>query len=220
MATRLKRWLVAALVALLTLLIAHWFDAGVLADAQLRAGHPGLLFDLAPIAHMLTAAGVVVLALAAWWSRSLLVGVCYALVGGCLVFLPAMYWAFDSVTHGRSTPLAPQPIASWLGDWFLALSTGVTGAVFTLAAAMLLSGLVVIERLLSGKPLQDLVDLLFKPIEESIKYPKRWGFILILLGVVLLLGDGLSGGGKIHMNPGGLLVPVPTVLAALGSASP
>ena len=90
MATQPRRWLVAALVALLTLLIAHWFDAGVLTDAQLRAAHPGLLFNFGPVAHMLTAAGVVVLALAAWWSRSLLVGACYALVGGFLVLLPAM----------------------------------------------------------------------------------------------------------------------------------
>jgi hypothetical protein len=164
MATRLKRCLVAALVALLTLLIAHWFDAGVLTDEQLRAAHPGLLFNLAPVAHMLTAAGVVVLALAAWWSRSLLVGACYALVGGYLVFLPALYWKFGwvmTITYGpgmnipgmdivpASTPIAPQPmapspIASTLGDWYSTVSAGVTGAVFTLAAAMLLSGLVVI----------------------------------------------------------------------------
>ena len=177
MATQPRRWLVAALVALLTLLIAHWFDAGVLTDAQLRAAHPGLLFNFGPVAHMLTAAGVVVLALTAWWSRSLLVGACYALVGGFLVLLPAMYWAFDSVTYiwtlpgmqfpaPGSTPLAPppiapdaivrpsivpQPIASTLGDWYLAVSAGVTGAVFTLAAAMLLSGLVVIASVLRAR---------------------------------------------------------------------
>jgi hypothetical protein len=168
MATQLRRWLVAALVALLTLLIAHWFDAGVLTDAQLRSGHPGLLFDLGPVAHILTAAGVFALALAAWWSRSLLVGVCYALVGGFLVLLPVLYWKFDSVTPGGSMPgwdiaamstpiaaqpiwarpMAPGPIASTIGDWYLAVSTGVTGAVFTLAAAMLLSGLVVIASVL------------------------------------------------------------------------
>jgi hypothetical protein len=160
MATQLRRWLVAALVALLTLLIAHWFDAGVLTDAQLRAAHPGLLFNFAPVAHMLTAVGVVVLALTAWWSRSLLVGTCYALVGGFLVFLPALYWAF-SVKNVISTPLVepgfwPQPIAahpfaSTLGDWYLAVSAGVTGAVFTLAAAMLLSGLVVIASVLRAR---------------------------------------------------------------------
>lgn len=165
----------AALVALLTLLIAHWFDAGVLTDGQLRAAHPGLLFDFGPVAHMLTAAGVVVLALTAWWSRSLLVGACYALVGGFLAFLPAMYWKFDWVTLIRSLPgwdvlpptppapqslaplsippqsILPEPIASAIGDWYLAVSTGVTGAVFTLAAAMLLSGLVVIGSVLRAR---------------------------------------------------------------------
>jgi hypothetical protein len=172
MATRLKRWLVAALVALLTLLIAHWFDAGVLTDEQLRASHPGLLYNLGPVAHMLTAAGVVVLALAAWWSRSLLVGACYALVGGYLVFLPALYWKFGWVmtitrepgwdivppsmpiaptTQIAPQPMAPSPIASTLADWYFAVSTGVTGAVFTLAAAMLLSGLVVIASVLRAR---------------------------------------------------------------------
>jgi hypothetical protein len=174
MATQLRRSLVAALVALLILLIAHWFDAGVLTDAQLRAAHPGLLFNFGPVAHLLTAAGVVALALTAWWSRSLLVGACYALVGGFLVLLPAMYWAFDSVTYISSNPgmdfpvpgypllapqpieplaivrqsIVPQPIASMLGDWYMTVSAGVTGAVFTLAAAMLVSGLVVIALVL------------------------------------------------------------------------
>ena len=175
MAARLRRWLVAALVALLTLLIAHWFDAGVLTDGGLRAAHPGLLFDFGPVAHMLTAAGVVVLALTAWSSRSLLVGACYALVGGFLVLLPAMYWKFDWVSYiwimpgsfvpGSAPPapqslaplsippqsILPQPIASTIGDWYLAVSTGVTGAVFTLAAAMLLSGLVVIGSVLLAR---------------------------------------------------------------------
>ncbi len=170
MATQLRRWLAAALVALLTLLIAHWFDAGVLTDGQLRAAHPGSLFYFAPVVHMLTAAGVVVIALAAWWSRSLLVGTCYALVGEFLVLLPAMYWKFYSVKYVIPTPLAepglmphpippqplnqllvPQPSASWLGDWYLAVSTGVTGAVYTLAAAMLFSGLAVIALVLRAR---------------------------------------------------------------------
>lgn len=171
MATRLKRWHVAALVALLTLLIAHWFDAGVLTDEQLRAAHPGLLLYLGPVAHMLTAAGVVVLVVTAWWSRSLLVGAGYALVGGYLVFLPALYWKFDWVTtittqpswvltfsstplaprSLAAQPLAPSPIASTLGDWYSTVSAGVTGAVFTLAAAMFLSGLVVFTSVLRAR---------------------------------------------------------------------
>jgi hypothetical protein len=147
MSIQFRRWLEPAIVALLVLTVAHWFDAGVLAEARLRAGRtydPSNLYNLIPIAHLLTAAGVVALVLAACRSRSLLVGVAYALVGGFLVSLPATFWAFDSVTNDRSAPLAPQPIAGTLGDWFSAVSTGVTGAVYTLAAAMLLSGLALI----------------------------------------------------------------------------
>jgi cytochrome b561 len=38
----------------------------------------------------------------------------------------------------------PQPIVNTVADWNMAISHGVTGAVYTLAGAMLLSGLAVI----------------------------------------------------------------------------
>jgi hypothetical protein len=143
---RLGRELVAAVVALLTLLIAHWFDAGVLADARVRGAatfDQSPFFALMPIAHLLTAAGVVALVLAAWWSRSLIVGVGYAIVGGVVVFLPTMVTTV-AISVNDAPTLAPEPIATLLTTWFLTISTGVTGAVFTLGAAMLLSGLAVI----------------------------------------------------------------------------
>jgi hypothetical protein len=150
MLSQFRRWFVAALVAVLALLIGHWFDAGVLADAVRRAGvtfDPGPVFYLTSVAHLLTAAGVVALAVAAWRSQSLFVGVGYAVVGGFLVFLPALVWAFATSVNGAPT-VAPQPIASTLVQWYLTLATGVTGSVFTLAAAMLLSGLAVIGSVL------------------------------------------------------------------------
>jgi hypothetical protein len=150
MLIQLRRSLLAALVAVLVLAIAHWFDAGVLVDAQRRAGttfDPGPLNYLTPVAHLITAAGVVALALAAWWSRSLLVGVGYALFGGFLVLLPATVWAFATSVNGAATP-APEPIATALGNWYFTVGTGLTGAVFTLGAAMLLSGLAVIGSVL------------------------------------------------------------------------
>jgi hypothetical protein len=150
MLIQLRRSLLAALVAVLALAIAHWFDAGVLVDAQRRAGttfDPGPLFYLTPVAHLLTAAGVVALALAAWWSRSLIVGVGYALVGGFLVLLPATVWAFATSVNGAPTP-APEPIATALSNWYFTVATGLTGAVFTLGAAMLLSGLAIIGSML------------------------------------------------------------------------
>jgi hypothetical protein len=48
----------------------------------------------------------------------------------------------------RAPPPAPEPIANALGNWYVSVSAGVTGAVFTLAAAMLLSGLAVIASVL------------------------------------------------------------------------
>jgi hypothetical protein len=153
MLIQLRRSVVAAFVALLALFVAHWFDAGVLVDAQRRAGttfDPSALFYLTPVAHLLTAAGVVALALAAWRSRSLLVGVGYAIVGGFLVLLPATVWAFATSVNGAPTP-APEPIATALANWYFTVAAGLTGAVFTLAGAMLLSGLAVIASTLRAQ---------------------------------------------------------------------
>lgn len=145
-----RQSLIAAAVALLVFTIADWFDAGVLREAQRRTAmtfDPGPFFDLMPVAHLLTAAGVVAVVLAAWWSRSLLVGVGFTLVGGFLVLLPATVWAFATSVNGAPPP-APEPIANALGNWYVSVSAGVTGAVFTVAAAVLLSGLAVIASVL------------------------------------------------------------------------
>jgi hypothetical protein len=153
MQIRARRSLVAALVALLVLLIAHWFDAGVLVDARNGFSYsydPVPLVDLTAIAHIVTAAGVVAIALAGWRSRSLAVGIGYAVVGGFLVFLPPLIWSVAVSVNGAS-PVAPQPIANALWSWDSTLETGRIGAVFTLAAAMLLTGVAVIWSVLQGR---------------------------------------------------------------------
>lgn len=153
MQIRARRSLVAAVVALLVLLIAHWFDAGVLVDARNGFSYsydPVPLVDLTAIAHIVTAAGVVAIALAGWRSRSLAVGIGYAVVGGFLVFLPPLIWSVAVSVNGAS-PVAPQPIANALWSWDSTLETGRIGAVFTLAAAMLLTGVAVIWSVLQGR---------------------------------------------------------------------
>jgi hypothetical protein len=153
MSARLKRSLVPALMAPAVLLVAHWFDAGVLVDAQSQAGRtydPAPLMDLMVVAHVLTAAAAVALALVAWRSRSVFVGVGYVLVGGFLVCLPAIVWAF-AVSVDGAPPFAPAPIATTMFGWFTLLATGVTGAVFTIAGGMLLSGLAVIWSILHDR---------------------------------------------------------------------
>jgi len=169
MQTLLGKSLVAMLVAVLALAIAHWFDAAVLVDAQRRAGvtfEPGPLFYLTPVAHLITAAGVVALALAAWWSRSLLIGVGYAVVGGFLVLLPATVWEFATSVNGAPAP-APEPIATALGNWYFTLATGVTGSVFTLGAAMLISGLAVIGRALRAPRREPVAEPATAPPPQS-----------------------------------------------------
>ena len=67
-------------------------------------------------------------------------------VGGFLLFLPVLFWAFAVGVNGA--PTAPQPIASTLTSWEMTLAPGVTRAVFTLAGAMFLSGLAVVGSVL------------------------------------------------------------------------
>ena len=169
MSAQLKRSLVAALMAPAVLLVAHWFDAGVLVDALRQAGYtydPAPLMDLMVVAHVLTAAGAVALALVAWRSRRVLVGVGYVIVGGFLVCLPAIVWAFAVSVHGAA-PIAPAPIAKTFNEWFVALGTGVTGAVFTIAAGMLVSGLAVIWSVLQDRRSANAALPATEPVAQS-----------------------------------------------------
>lgn len=146
MAGKLPRSLIAALVAAVALLIAHWFDAGVLHDAQIRAGFTydtAPLVDLTVVAHILTAAGALIVVSCAWWTRSRAVGIGFTIVGGLLATLPAITWAYALSINGAS-PTLPEPIASTLTNWFFSLEVGVTGAVYTIAGAMFLAGLAVL----------------------------------------------------------------------------
>ena len=161
MSTQFRRSIVAGVIAALALLVAHWFDAGVLVDARARAQATfdfGQTADLMPVANLVTAAGVLAISLAAWWSRSLLIGGTFAIIGGFVVFLPFLFWNFTLTLNGIP-PLTPEPIARPINDLYMTLATGVTGSVFTLGGAMLLSGLAVIWSVLrSGRAIADVTN--------------------------------------------------------------
>jgi hypothetical protein len=59
--------------------------------------------------------------------------------------------AGDAANVHGAPALAPQPIASILSSWYLNLDIGVTGAVYTLAAAMFISGLAVVGSVLLSR---------------------------------------------------------------------
>lgn len=141
MTVSIRRSLVAAAVALLALAIAHWYDAGVLAELGRRNHYDyntSAISYAMPVAHLITGLGAVAIVLAAFWSRTILLSVGYVLVGGFLVFIEAMVEALN----GR-VALAPEPITTTLNQWFYTLATGSTGAVFTLGGVMFLAGLAV-----------------------------------------------------------------------------
>jgi hypothetical protein len=143
-------------VAIAALLLAHWFDAGVVADAQVRAGSTydtGSLMNALVLARLLTAAGVVAVAAAGWRARTNVVGIGYAIVGGFVATLPATVWAFAANVNGRP-PILPDAIARPMTDWWLSLEAGVTGAVYTIAAVMLIVGLAVLGSNLTKKRAQ------------------------------------------------------------------
>jgi hypothetical protein len=141
MKVSIRRSLVAAAVALLALAIAHWYDAGVLAELERRNHYDyntSAISYAMPVVHLITGLAAVAIVLAAFWSRTILASVGYVLVGGFLVFMEAMVEALN----GR-VALAPEPITTVLNQWFYTLATGVTGAVFTLGGVMFVTGLAV-----------------------------------------------------------------------------
>jgi hypothetical protein len=146
MPDQLRRAAIATLVALVALPVAHWFDAGWLADAQVRAGRTYEMspyVDMTVVAHLLTAGAVVAVVWAAWWARSSVVAFGYMIVGGFIATLPALVWTF-AVRINDAPARLPDPIASTMTHWWFTLEAGVTGAVYTIAAAMLIVGLAVL----------------------------------------------------------------------------
>jgi hypothetical protein len=128
------------------LLLANWFDAGVVADAKIRAGSTydsGPLMNAVVLARLLTAAGVIAVVAAGWWTRSNIAGIGYVAVGGFVATLPATVWAFAFQLNGKP-PVLPDAIARPMNDWFFSLEAGVTGAVYTISGAMFIVGLAIL----------------------------------------------------------------------------
>ena len=156
MSTPIRRSAIAALVAVAALLLAHWFDAGVVADAQIRFGRTfdaGSFANAMTMDRLLTAAGVVAVVAAGWRARTNVVGIGYAVVGGFVATLPATGWAFAANVNGRP-PILPDPMARTMGEWLVSLEAGVTGAVYTIGAVMLIVGLAVLGSNLTRKRAQ------------------------------------------------------------------
>jgi hypothetical protein len=136
-----------AILALLAggaiLVVARWFDAEVLREAQ---GRMAATFEVAPfiwslsLGYVITAAAVLLVGLLAWWSRSLLVAIVYSLAGAFL----ASYLAVDMVYAEQvndAPSVLPHPLADLWTVWYRVMVPGPLQTLFVVGAGMLLAGL-------------------------------------------------------------------------------
>ena len=87
---------------------------------------------------------VLLLALLAWRSRSVVVGVGYALVGMFFAFL-MWVWTTPAGTHNDAPPVLPEPIVAAV-SWVVRESVGPLNAVGIIGGGMLIAGVAVIAR--------------------------------------------------------------------------
>lgn len=133
---------VSALAAgVAVLVVAGWYDTVFFATAMREARSS---FDVSSIGwlnalgSLLIAGGVLLAAVLAWRSASLVVGIAYIVVGGFFALLP---WLAPTLAGGANgaSPILPEALAVPLGDVWLRV-TGDLGAVGTVGAGMAIAG--------------------------------------------------------------------------------
>ncbi len=137
---------VAAIGAVLAIVFFSWLDAAVIRDAVLQAqgDDPAPANALIALARVGLAVCILGLSLAAWRSKSALVGALYAMVGVVLAFLPVIFLTLATGRNGAPAVL-PEPMARLLTD--LARGTiGPVNAVGLLGASMLVVGVALLVR--------------------------------------------------------------------------
>jgi hypothetical protein len=116
----------------------------------------GRTFELEPalfvatLGHLAVAAGILVLAVLAWHSRSVAVGIAYALVGAIAAFLAPITWHLAAQVN-NAPAVVPDPASRFISMIFT-WQDGPLAAVATIGAGMLLIGLAVIGQPFSGRP--------------------------------------------------------------------
>ena len=155
----MKTWMrivVALLVTAGVFVALTWYDTAVMVEAQRRQQQAVDARELALAwsgGAFAIAAGILVVASLAWWSRSVVVGLVDVLVGGFFAFLPVITFNFAATING-APPVLPAQAATFVGDVFRATG-GPLGAVIPLGAGMLIAGVAVIARQVRARRLGD-----------------------------------------------------------------
>ncbi len=147
MLSLVDRPVVVRLAPFAALLLARWYDREVVLPTQ---QHASATFDTLPgmlasaVGSILVAGLVLALGVLAWRSRSIAVGLGYALVGAVVVF--DVYATF-ALTNG--VPLLPSDLGMSVADWMWRLWDvlyGPLGAATSVAGGMLVAGVAVVVR--------------------------------------------------------------------------
>ena len=143
---RFVRAAMALVAAAAILMFAGWLDGQVFRDIERRQSVEfsiTLITWALPFGYLAVAAGVLAVVILAWWARSILVGIAYAVVGAFFGFLVTINWQFAAEINGAPSVL-PQPLATIVGRiWFWG-AEGPLNALSTIGAGMLLAGLAII----------------------------------------------------------------------------
>jgi hypothetical protein len=133
------RWIVALVLAAAVFAAATWLDSKALIEARSQAAasfEEGALPWLVALVAFAIAAGGILFAGLAWWSRSALVGFVF-LVTGLAEFLSQ-----PIVVSGTALPgWLDQPLKTWLWS-----TSGPMSAAFILGAALAVAGVVALYR--------------------------------------------------------------------------
>jgi hypothetical protein len=136
----------ALVAAAVVLTFMAWFDTTAIRDAAQQAAQD---FDSRPyaivasIGTLMTGGSVLLLAVLAWRSRSVPVGVIYALVGGYFVFQAPIWMNLASASSDGSQAPLPGPLINVVNSLAMA-SVGQLNAVGVIGAGMLVAGVAVI----------------------------------------------------------------------------
>ena len=145
---RFARAGIALVAAAGILVLAGWLDGQVFVEIRRQEAasfDPGQLAWTLPVGYLAVAAGVLAVTGLALWSRSLLVGVAYMLVGTFFAFLFTIVWQFSAEING-APPVLPRPVAQLVGNLDAWGAQGPLNAWSVIGAGMLLAGLATISR--------------------------------------------------------------------------
>jgi hypothetical protein len=141
-------WIAASLVgAVPALVVAAWVDQRLVALQRAQGrdfSPPGPYTAAMSVAIVAIVVAILALAVAAWRSRSAVVEVAYAIVGGFVAFLPAIAWNLATQINDVP-PVLPGPLATAISNLYLP-NPGPLSAPEFVGAGMLVAGLAVTAR--------------------------------------------------------------------------